>query len=345
MVSERKNIADWRGSRYSDCMTSTKTKLTTLRTVYPPISNADSVRLKRIPEVEKLLRTSDFYMIGGRAQAHLSNPEFDLSTNVMTFDFIVGDGAPSPVVVKLQDLPGVKALKGRNFEVEFDRAGSGFKVWDGPSNEPGSDIIEWFTTEKLLWDRARGRAGIEGLENMRDLATYDLLYVGIATKGDSFDRLLARGHKARQEILSAEPQRYPGARPSDEIFLFMFAADPIIMQTFELDHDFTDSDLDGSYDSKRIVADAEKAFVNLLKPPYNSELFANYPKGTDGLYGKDYQRYGYVIGEQMAFNTAHGTVRGGRDPSGMITNQADAIFVEGDKVAFHRSGIDFPSDA
>lgn len=339
------NIADWRATRYIACMTSTKTKLTTLRTVYPPISNADSVRLKRIPKVEQLLRTSDFYMIGGRAQAHMKDPEFDLSTNVMTFDFIVGDGEPSPVVVRLQDLPGVKALKGRNFEVEFDRAGSGFKLWDGPSNEPGSEIIEWFTTEKLLWDRARGRPGIEGLDNMRDLATYDLLYVGIAKKGDSFDRLLARGHKARQEILSNEPQRYPGARPSDEIFLFLFAADPIIMQTFDFDHDFTAADLEGSYDAKRIVADAEKAFVNLLKPPYNLEKFAHYPKGTDGLYGGDYKRYGYVIGEQMAFNTAHGQVRGGLDPSGMVSNDADAIFVEGDSVNFHRSGIDLPSDA
>lgn len=44
-------------------------------------------------------------------------------------------------------------------------------------------------------------------------------YTEIAKKGDSFDRLLARGHKARQEILANEPQRYPGARVSDETFL------------------------------------------------------------------------------------------------------------------------------
>lgn len=316
-------------------MTSTKNKLTVLTTVYPPISNADAVRLMRVPAVEEMLRTSDFYMIGARAQARLSNPQFDQDTNEMSFDFSIGGGPPYPVRVALQELPGVKALKGEDFIVEFDKAGSGFKVWDEAGPKTDQEPAEWFTTEKLLWDRTRGRPGIYGLDNCRDLATYDLLYVGIAKVGDSFDRLLARGHKARQEILSSEHARAPGARPSDEIFLFMFKAEPLIMTTFDFDHEFTDEDLSGAYDAKRIVADAEKAFVHLLDPPYNREKFINYPKGKDGLFGQGYRRYGYVIGEQMAFNTPHGRVRGGVDQFGMISNDADAIFVEGETVALH----------
>jgi hypothetical protein len=316
-------------------MTSTKNKLTVLTTVYPPISNADAVRLMRVPAVEKMLRTSDFYMIGARAQARLSAPQFDQNTNEMSFDFSIGDGPPFPVHVALQELPGVKALKGENFIVEFDKAGSGFKVWNQVGPQADQEPAEWFTTEKLLWDRTRGRPGIYGLDNCRDLATYDLLYVGIAKVGDSFDRLLARGHKARQEILSSEHARAPGARPSDEIFLFMFKAEPLIMTTFDLDHEFTDEDLAGAYDAKRIVADAEKAFVHLLDPPYNREKFINYPKGKDGLFGQGYRRYGYVIGEQMAFDTPNGRVRGGVDQFGMISNDADAIFVEGETVTLY----------
>lgn len=316
-------------------MTYTRNKLTVLSTVYPPISNADAVALMRIPEVEAMLRTSDFYMIGGRAQARLTMPDFDHDVGEMRFDFIVGDGEHHPVMIRLQELPGVAAFAGGTFFIQCDQAGTGFKVWDRDFALQEAEILEWFTTEKLLWDKTRGRPGIYGLDNLRELATYDLLYVGIAKKGDSFDRLLARGHKARQEILSSEPQRYPGARPSDETFLFMFKVEPVIMTTFDLDHEFTAEDLSADYDAKRIVADAEKAFVNLLKPPYNSELFKNYPKGKDGLYGQGYHRYGYVIGEQMAFNTAHGTVRGGIEPSGMISNDADAIFVEGETVTFH----------
>jgi len=326
-------------------MTSAKNKLTTLRTVYPPISAADAYRLKDDPEVEELLRQSDFYMIGGRAQAHFTAPAFDQKTNIMTFDFGIGDQAPVRVTIRLQDLPGVKNLKGRDFLVEFDQSGAGFKVWDGPANADGSNIVEWFTSEKLLWDLARLRPGIEPIEGARELATYDLLYVGIAKTGDSFDRLIKNGHTARMNILSNEKQRYPGARPSDETYLFLFAADPIIMQTFDLDHEFTEEDFNGSYDAKRITADAEKAFVNLLKPAYNKQLFRSYPKGTDGLYGNGYQRYGYVIGEQMAFNTAHGTLRGGLGPLGLISNDADAIFVEGATVTLYRAGIDFPNES
>jgi hypothetical protein len=321
-----------------------KIKLTTLRTVYPPISNADAVRLMRDPAVEALLRTSDFYMIGGRAQAHIIDPVINQDTNEMTFNFVVGDKKPSTVRIALRELPGVVQLNGKEVLVEIDQAGSGFRIWDGPALAEGSDVVEWFTTEKLLWDRARGRAGIYGLDHVRELATYDLLYVGIAKKGDSFDRLLARGHKARQEILANEPQRYPGARVSDETFLFLSKADPLIFQTFEPDHEFSDADLDVRYDIKRIVADAEKAFVSLLLPEYNVEKFASYPKGKDGLYGSDYARYGYVIGEQMGFNTAHGTIRGGVRHDGMFSNDADVILVEGDTVRLYRAGIDFPTE-
>lgn len=118
-------------------MTSTKNKLAVLTTVYPPISNADAVRLMRIRAVEEMLRTSDFYMIGARAEAHLSNSQFDQDTNEMNFDFSIGDGPFYPVHVALQELPGVKALKDDDFMVEFDKAGSGFKVWD--KAEPKTD--------------------------------------------------------------------------------------------------------------------------------------------------------------------------------------------------------------
>lgn len=292
-----------------------------------------------MPEVEELLRTSDFYMIGGRAIAKMRNFEFDPVAAILTFDFVVGGGPPHPVRIDLRSLPGV-AASGTDVEIEIDDAGSGFRIWNG------TEVVEWFTTEKLLWDRARNRPGISGIDDVRSLATYDLLYVGIAKVGDSFDRLLARGHKARQEILASEPQRYPGARVSDETFLFLFQCDPMIFTQFEPDHDFAEDEFDTNYEAKRITADAEKAFVSLLKPSYNVQLFSSYPKGADGLFGSEYERYGYVIAEQMAFNTAHGGFRGGVDAvTGMINNDGDAMFVEGNSVSLFRSGIDFPSEA
>jgi hypothetical protein len=196
-------------------------------------------------------------------------------------------------------------------------------------------VLQWFTPEKLLWDRARNMEGLSGLTHYAEAATYDLLYVGIAKTGDSFDRLIKNGHKARQTILGNESQRSPGARVTDEIFLFLFRAEPLTITTFAADHEFQDEDFTEAVDPKRVVADAEKAFVNMLKPEYNIVQFSNYPRGADGLYGLDYARYGYAICEAMSFNTPHGCVRGGRDGlTGMISNDADAIFVDGDQVQF-----------
>jgi hypothetical protein len=39
------------------------------------------------------------------------------------------------------------------------------------------------------------------------------------------------------------------------------------------------------------VADAEKAFVSLLKPEYNRIKYAGYPRGKDGLYKSGFANY------------------------------------------------------
>lgn len=323
--------------------TSTKSKVTFLETVYPPISNQEAVWLQHNPEVEALLRQSDFYMIAARAEAKYLNLMIDPVTYVLTFDFAIGNDFRDPVEIHIRNLPAVEEAEAASFWVEA--GDKNIRIWDGPIGEPGSNVLEWFTTEKLIWDRSRGRAGVERFDRHREAATYDLLYVGIAKVGDSFDRLISNGHKARMEILCNEPQRYPGARVTDEIYLLLFNVQPLIMTTFEPDHDFENEDFSGAYDHKRIVADAEKAFVSLLKPEYNVVKFASYPKGADGLYGSDLVRYGYAICDAVAFNTAHGRIRGSRDAAtGFITNDADSIFVEGNTAKLFVSGVDFPGE-
>lgn len=323
--------------------TSTKSKLTILETVYPPISNQEVVWLQNEPEAVEQFRQSDFYMIAGRAEATYQKPELDEDKQILSFNFTIGDSFADRVILNLRELPGVAESPADGYTLEIGP--KLIRIWDGAVRGEGSNVLEWFTTEKLIWDRSRGRAGIDGFHRYRDAANYDLLYVGIAKVGDSFERLINNGHKARQEILSNEPQRYPGARVTDEMFLFLFHVQPLIITTFEPDHDFENEDFSGSYDHKRIVVDAEKAFVSLLKPEYNVIKFASYPKGTDGLYGSDYVRYGYAIGECFSFDTPHGRIRGSRDQlTGFITNDADSIFVAGNTVKFFVSGVDFPGE-
>jgi hypothetical protein len=125
----------------------------------------------------------------------------------------------------------------------------------------------------------------------------------------------------------------------------MFRVEPLIITTFDFNHDFSADDFSLVVDKKRIVADAEKAFVSLLKPQYNVVKFANYPKSTDGLYGSDYIRYTYFIDEDIAFETRHSRIRGRRvfaDPA--VANQADFISVDGETVKLWVSGVDFPAD-
>jgi hypothetical protein len=321
--------------------TVTKSKASFLELTYSPISNQEAVWLQHDPKVEADLRQSDFYMIAGRAEAKFTNFCLDRNKRVISFNMTVGE-VSDPVQIHLDELPGVAAAGVDSYAVEVGE--KMVRIWNGPVRADGSQVLEWFTTEKLLWDRSRRKPRIGGLERFRELATYDLLYVGIARTGDTFDRLIANGHKARMEILANEPQRYPGARVTDEIFLFMFKVTPVVMQTFEPEHDFTESDFLGEVDYKPIVADAEKAFVSLLKPQYNVIRFSRYPKGRDSLYGSEYVRYTYAIGEDLAFNTAHGRLRGARDPNRGISNDADFIFVEGDRVSFLVSGVDFPGE-
>ena len=322
--------------------TYTRSQLSTLKLVFPPISNQEAVWFRDDPSVAAYLKRSDFYMIGGRPEAKFIEMAVDEDARVARFLVSMTGHSPDPVSIDLRALPGCRAKDPNELWVE---SGEKFiRTWDGPPKEPGSEVVDWFTTEKLLVDRTHNAPGIGGLDRVLEFLVYDLLYVGIAKVGDSFERLIKNGHQARMEILGNEPQRSPGVRVTDEIFLFLFTIDPLIATTFEPNHDFDKGDLTGAMDKKRTVADAEKAYVSMLRPEYNVTTFTNYPEGKDGLFDSDLARYAYVIGEDLEFATPHGRIRGRRDTYGFPSNDADVIFVDGDQVSLLVSGVDFPSD-
>lgn len=322
---------------------SNKAKCSYLELVFPPISNQEAVQLKGEPSVERRLRQSDFYMIGGKPQGLFTEISIDEEEFVIHFNYSIGSIAQDSGEI---DIVSLSCLRDLDWSVIGISTGSRYiDIVRTDGNGNPLSVIERFTPEGILWHRSRNSTGISGLNRYKDLSKYDLLYVGIAKVGDSYDRLIAKGHTARMEILANEPQRYPGARVSDETFLFLFRIEPLFISSFGADDDITDDDISLTYDQKRIVADAEKAFVSLLKPQYNSVTFKNYPTGADGLYGSGLDRYSYSIGETLLFNTAHGQISGGRHTmmAGM-TNSADFIFVEGDNVTVYVSGKDFPPE-
>lgn len=320
----------------------TSTCSATLDLVCPPIPNSVAAKLIGNDAAEAIIRQSDFYMIGGRPQASFSDFYHAPDTGQLYFSLGVAGGKKDSGSILLDQIPYIyESPDDLDIRVKFgDSHIAVFVVHEDGNEEP----IEVFTPDDVLMRRGRKEYLIGGLDSYLDLATYDLLYVGIAKKGDTYDRLFAKGHQARTQILANEPQRYPGARVSDETYLFAFKVEPLLMRVFGPDSEIEDGDLDFSYDSKRLVADAEKAMVSLLKPEYNNTLYPNYPKGKDGLYGTGLTAYSYAISEGMAFRTAYGTIKGGREREVTLSNEADFIMVKGDVVTFHISGVDFPAE-
>ncbi|MCA1982970.1 hypothetical protein [Nocardioides nematodiphilus] len=319
-------------------MTDMNVMLSTLHLVYPPVSSYEADSVKDDPEVEALLRESDFYMMAMRPEVFFDDIELDGTLWTLR---VVGEGAGGEPFVDHATLDIERLatdLLGEMPETVTADLGPKFvRLWPGTEEEVEEgdlEPFEWFTTEKLLHDKGRGVAGITGLEKLRDFATYELLYVGIAKKSDTFSRLFAQAHKTRQRILSGEWPRRTGSRVTDELILFPFRVEPTIFRTMEPGDETTDTAGDAwALYKKKVVADAEKAFIHLLDPQYNVEKFKSYPQGKDGLYGGEHQRYGYLIAENITFATANGTMRGAFNAEwGMVDDSADWIFVEGDDV-------------
>src|SRR5699024_100707 len=140
--------------------------------------------------------------IAGRREAKFINVQFHQDVGEIRFELRIDDNLTDIGIITLAEIPAVVQDNAPSIEVELGE--KLIRIWSLPPDGSDRTVLAWFTTEKLLWDRARGHPGISGLERRRELATYDLLYVGIATKGDSFDRLIANGHKARMDILGSE---------------------------------------------------------------------------------------------------------------------------------------------
>jgi len=316
--------------------------LSTLDLICGPIPNGRAKEVMLDEDAVRLLKTSDFYMIGGRAEAKFS--EFRLEEpGLLKFQIAVLGGAVSVGAIRIFDVPPLKNLDdGTKIGIRHTEDFVSFLTFEGDSQET---LRAAFGTEDILWRRGRKESFIEGFDNHLELACYDLLYVGIATETDSYSRLIQKGHTARQQILSDEPQRYPGARVSDEIFLMLFEADPLLVKSWGAEDVLEDEDVLMSYSNERLVKDAEKAFIAMLKPPYNKQLYSNYPKGKDGNYSQGYTGYSYSLSDGIVLRTAFGSMKGAREAHMTMSNDADFISIKGDSVTLHIAGADQELDA
>lgn len=169
-----------------------------------------------------------------------------------------------------------------------------------------------------------------GLQDVLKFTKFDLYYGGISKEHDSFTRLFKSGHKSRLKILSNETQLTPTARLTDEVFIFLFDVEDLGIKVLDED----DSTFLSSLEKKRLIADAEKAFISVLNCKYNEVKYKDYPAGRDGLADEGLTRYGYVIDEDITFiapdieiRGAHGMCSRIRDPD-MILIVRDSVTLE-----------------
>lgn len=187
-----------------------KAQINILKLVYPPISNQEAEWIKDDPEVVAEIKSSNLYMIVQRHESkfHLLNEE-EMYQNFkndfsIKFKYILGN-ISDDVEINLSILFKEHKIKMEDFNFELELGEKQIRIWkcDIETSER-IDVIAWFTTEKILWDKWHGHPAISGLNNYRQFSEYYLHYVGISKKDDSLTRLVIKPHDKRLRILSNE---------------------------------------------------------------------------------------------------------------------------------------------
>jgi hypothetical protein len=298
---------------------------------YPSISNQEAEWLKEDADVVELMKKSRLYMIGQRQELLFDDPVFNQLTGKIEIAFRshTGEVCQGEIDLRMQEIIGA-LMKDRLVNIE---AGPKMvRIFTPDKDGKPDEILRWFTVDLLLFNKWRRDPALTGFDNYRDFSRYNLLYVGVATKGDSYQRLIERAHEKRLAILSNEKQIKPDARLTDEVVLFFFDSNPLTIRTFALspDEDFSLIGTDPPFSHHQANIDAEKAFTFFLKANYNRILYQEFPKSNDGLYGSGLDRYMHLIDEDLEFVTESDSFRGAFGINLRGPQIGDAIFVEKD---------------
>lgn len=286
--------------------------------IYPPISNQEGVWLWEDEEVREYVKRSKLYMLVHRKELKF----FDIDIEAMikgVFKFKIRMGNFKSGFFSYQFTDNVAMLIEENGSLLYESGDKFFRI----IREEDEEVLYWATPDKILYDAIMLNIKLEA-ENIRDIETlqvFELLYVGISKKNDSFNRLFNKPHHGRLNILSNEYTKEKGARMTDELTVLLFEIKWFNINSITEDFIYTD-------DEEAIIADAEKAFVSMLDTKYNEIKFKNYPKGGDGLYDKGLQGYIYGINYDIKLVTKAGEFIGkyGR------CFERDCIYVQGDDV-------------
>lgn len=299
------------------------TSLNFLKLVYPPISNQLAEWLSEVDSVRQYVMHSKFYMLAQRHEVFFSNYGINEDSQEFYFDLECSSVKVTGLSVSLNDLIGDFTE-----EIEVEIGERHVRIWD-VENKKGEPLY-WATTDKILYDFWRKRINIVGLDSVSEFTNFDLYYVGISKDNDSFSRLFDSGHKNRLKILTNETQYTPTARLTDELYIFLFDIEDLGVKQLSIN----DLEMPRALNKKKLIADAEKAFINLLDSKYNQVKYKGYPSSDDGLADEGLTSYGYIIDEDITFKTPTATMKGVHDTFNSPDNHPDLISIEGSEVFF-----------
>lgn len=272
----------------------------TLDLVYPPISNQEGEWFWKDEEVREYVKGSKLYMLVHREELKFQDIILEeLIRGVFRFKIKMGEFVSSEFKYAFTEDIGKLIDYHGPFNIE-----EGDKLLR-ITRERDGEVLYWATPDKILFDAIKGYIELE-MQNEKDieyLQTFDLLYVGISKKDDSFSRLFKKeNHHGRLEILSNEYTKGETARMTDELMILLFEVNwfninicDSIEQLADL-NSYTDDEI-------AVLADAEKAFICLLDTKYNKQKYKSYPKGKDGLFDKGLQGYMYGINYNLTLRT------------------------------------------
>lgn len=306
-----------------------RSQLHDLELVYPPISNQEAEWVKKDKKVLKELSKSNLYFIGQKPETFFSFDESSVMEKIeeeqrIYFKYHSGT-LESSGYIDLQVLLKRDNIATINLEIELGE--KLIRIW----NCENSEVLEWFTTDKILYDKNRKMPAIIGFEDFAKFYVYNLHYVGISKKGSSFSRLVIKPHDKRLRILSNEHPLNIGSRVTDEIVHFFFRIKSVEIKMFLEEKDFDEIGKNELDNYLAIIADAEKAFVKILNAKYNEVKFENYPISRDGLYPTSIEKHTFSIDEDVTFITDTNTIRGARKRMDSL-RQGDFIAISKDNV-------------
>lgn len=304
---------------------------TKLGLAYSPLCNYDFEIIKSEKIVQQILEGAMLYAIGQRSILTFENIVPTKDETTLNFEIHL-QGTALKLVCSLplyQDY--ISQTEAVN--VEFGSYNPDWNQTTPPFNDvngirfydKGMNFLLWLSPDKFLHHYWNNMISATIVGDIRPFTEFKIHYVGKATDQEVWERLT--GHYSLQKILGLERPNIKGTLPTHEITLLIFRVDDkmeinILGDDIDL---FVNKLIEPSLpDNKTVSQDAEKALVKLLNPEYNhpTKRFPKYPKSKDGLHKFNFDRFAYLLKEDITLIYNDVEIVGSSDE-----NKADIIVI------------------